>query len=422
MSMAAIEALLNQTMGLDAASVGAPMLQRAVQERLQLLGLHDTADYLGLLQRSDVELQELIEGVVVPETWFFRDQEVFAALVQLAQEQLRQQPRAELRLLSLPCSTGEEPYSMVMALLDAGIAPDRFAVDAVDISAQALAKAQCAVYGRNSFRSSDTGFRARHFDTVAQGSHLHEAVRRKVRFRQGNLFAPGFLPEAAVYDVIFCRNVLIYFDAPTQERALAVLDRLLKPGGLLFVGSSESALLLRPGFTSVKLPMVFAFRKQAGQAPQQSSPEKALPRHAPRPPPRPAPRAAAPAPRLPPAKAPPVAPDTALDEAGMLANRGRLDEAAHLCEQHLRQFGPSAAAFHLLGLVHDASGRQERAGHYYRKALYLEPAHHEALIHLAVLLEKQGDTAGARRLYDRARRGQAGDRAPTGGRHDGPQP
>ena len=95
---------------------------------------------------------------------------------------------------------------------------------------------------------------------------------------------------------------------------------------------------------------------------------------------------------------------TGIDRARRLADQGHLVDAAAHCEAHLRQHGPSAEVFHLLGLVRDASGNAEDAAEQYRKALYLEPDHHEALIHLALLLRKRGDEAGAQRLQRRASR------------------
>ena len=102
--------------------------------------------------------------MVVTETWFFREKQPFAALVRLViEEWLPAHPTGRLRLLSVPCSSGEEPYSMAMALMDAGFPAARFEISAVDISARALAFAQRAIYGRNSFRGADLDFRTRHF-------------------------------------------------------------------------------------------------------------------------------------------------------------------------------------------------------------------------------------------------------------------
>ena len=113
----------------------------SVRLRMDSLGFNQTADYWERLRASEDELQELIEAVVVPETWFFRDQEAFTALARIiSKEWLPNHPTAALRLLSGPCCTGEEPYSMVMALLDAGLSRDRLKIDAVDISVRALAR------------------------------------------------------------------------------------------------------------------------------------------------------------------------------------------------------------------------------------------------------------------------------------------
>src|SRR5207249_345639 len=225
------------------------------EKRLLACELQETHAYWERVRASEAELQELIEAVVVPETWFFRDREAFAALALTVYEDwLGAHPEDDLRLLSLPSSTGEEPYSMAMALLDAGFPANRFRVDAVDISARALARAGHAVYGKNSFRGNELGFRDRHFEATTHGYRLSDAVRRQVQFQQGNLLAAGFLPGVESYDVIFCRNVLIYFDRAAQDRALTVLVRLLTPKGVLFVAPSETGLLIR-GASSKRQPI-----------------------------------------------------------------------------------------------------------------------------------------------------------------------
>src|SRR4029079_2810951 len=178
------------------------------------------------------ELQALTEAVVVPETWFFRDRHAFTTLARIVPDEwLPAHPAGVVSRLSLPCSTGEEPYSMAMALLDATVPANRFRVDGVDISGRHIAQGVRAVYGRNSFRGGELRFRDRHFELTAGGYQVREDVRQQVRFEQGNLFAADFLPGVGIYDVIFCRNVLIYFDRPTQDRALAVVNRLLQAGG-----------------------------------------------------------------------------------------------------------------------------------------------------------------------------------------------
>src|SRR5258708_375143 len=113
-----IEVLLQQTMGLHAATIGSALVEPTVLARMRRQGVADVADYVKLLRQSPAEWNALIEAMVVTETWFFRDQGSFTALVRLVLEEwLPAHPSGVLRLLSFPCSTGEEPFSMAMALL-----------------------------------------------------------------------------------------------------------------------------------------------------------------------------------------------------------------------------------------------------------------------------------------------------------------
>jgi len=413
-AIAAFATLLEDAMGLCADTVGLPLIESAVNARRSACGWDGLEGYWKHVSASESELQALIDEVVVPETWFFRDRESFAALVRECGDRwLVDHPEGELRLLSLPCASGEEPYSMAMALLSAGFPENRFRIDAVDISTRLLDRARAAVYGRNSFRGKGLEFRDRYFEPQGNGFRLADAVRDKVNFRHGNLLDRRFAPEAKTYDVVFCRNMLIYFGRATQDRAVEALVRSMKADALLFVGPSESGLMLSQGFSLANLPRAFAFRNRRRASPE---PRAKPPPGRRRPaaaraarPAAPARRAAASRPAAPAVE--PAAAPAGLDEILGLANQGRLKEAMQRCEGFLRIHGPSVQAYHLMGLAHDARGSHQEAEQYYRKALYLDPDHHEALVHLAFLLEKQGDLAGAQRLHRRARRASDGGSA-----------
>jgi chemotaxis protein methyltransferase WspC len=422
--IARVAALLREKMGLDAASIGTAAIERAVRERLSACGSQDSHAYWEHLCASEVELQALIEGVVVPETWFFRDREAFTALTRIAHCVLSSSAADRvLRILSLPCATGEEPFSVAMALLDSGMPAHRFHIDAVDISSRAIATAERGVYGKNSFRGAPVDFRERHFTLADKDYELHEAIRRQVRFRQANLFAAGSFPTPHIYDAVFCRNVLIYFAVPGRKQAVRLLGRLLGPGGTLFVGPAESALLLDHGYISAHIPLAFAFHKAVPVAATVGGGAKVM-----RPLPaerlstpfpatahttlRPAGAASKPVDRLPrgpsAAQLPEVSAQGWLAQAQRLADQGKVAEAMQYCQQNLRE-APSAEAFYLVGLLHDAVDESEQARAHYRKALYLEPTHREALVHLAEALIRDGDTNEAQRLFDRAKRLQAAD-------------
>jgi chemotaxis protein methyltransferase WspC len=404
-----IEEYLNARMGLDAASIGRVAVERALRIRLAVCGL-DADAYWEHVRGSELETQELIEALVVPETWFFRDRNAFDALTRDVLPSLRKtQPDRVLHILSLPCATGEEPFSIAMALLDAGFAADGFQIDACDISLRAIAFAEHATYGRNSFRGSELGFRARNFEETVSGYRLHDDIRRKVRFAQANVLLDSSFAIGRQYDVIFCRNMLIYFDRRNQQRAVQALARLLAPQGTLFIGASESAPLLSNGFASARLPGACAFRKAGETAVSKRAPSAAQsvvapPRRTvvslPLRPTRPAGGVAA-------AGAPGVALATDQDwitAAQQLADRGDLAEAMQLCDRNLNAAGPCAQAFYLKALLHDAFGQSTEAITHYRKALYLDPSHQDALVHLGAALLQDGDTANAQNLFDRAER------------------
>jgi len=427
-----VEQLLRERMGLDAATIGSGAIQRTIRLRMKSLGLKMIEEYRNVLENSRAEWKELVESVVVTETWFFRDHEPFHTFVRFVREEwFAAHPTRVLRVLSIPCSTGEEPYSLVMALLDAAIPADRFQIDGVDISAVALARARQGVYGRNSFRGKELGFRDRHFRQSKDGYVLEPSLRARVKFFEGNILHADFLRGQEDYDVVFCRNLLIYFDRPTQKRALEKIDRLLLPGGLLFVGPAEQPLALEHGFPSANIAMAFACRKRTGSETLARSasppvvisvkkgPAKALKLPAPvmaqplpqpsRVPPRqtqnpvvPSLRQARRTPQVSPPRENQGAPAN-LDEAFRLANAGKLKEAAQICETHLQQHGASAQAWYLLGLVRDA-GNDASSIDCYRKALYLEPNHYESLLQMALLAERNGDAARARTYRNRAER------------------
>ncbi|CAI8964072.1 CheR family methyltransferase [Pseudomonas soli] len=399
---------LQERIGLDVESVGTAMVERALRQRCTLVQAADLDDYWLRLQQSSDEQQALIEAVIVPETWFFRYPESFTALAGLAHKRAAELAGARpLRILSLPCSTGEEPYSIAMALLDAGLSPGAFRVDGIDISPSSVAKGEQALYGRNSFRGSELAFRERHFSPSGDTHRLDERVRQQVSLQAGNVLDPALKAREGLYDFVFCRNLLIYFDVPTQQRVFEVLKRLIHAQGVLFIGPAEGSLLARLGMRPLGIAQSFAYVRQddAPRPVAKPLPVARQPVAAPLPP-----RVVALPPRVARSSAVPATPVPAQDEAQLLAliarqaNAGENRQARADCERYLRQFAPKAQVYYWLGLLSDTEGDAAQAITHYRKALYLEPQHPEALMHLAMLLAAQGDEAGARRLQERAAR------------------
>jgi len=404
---------LKERIGLDVTSVGPAIIERAVRQRSTATKALTADEYWHTLQGSRDEQQALIEAVIVPETWFFRYPESFTTLAKLAARRLSDiNNMRALRILSLPCSTGEEPYSIAMALLDAGFQPHQFKVEGMDVSPLSVEKARRALYGKNSFRGQDIAFRDRHFTAEDEGYRLSGRVLEQVRLQVGNLLDPTLLANEPPYDFVFCRNLLIYFDQPTQQQVFEVLKRLTHVDGVLFIGPAEGSLLGRFGMRSIGIAQSFAFSRQ--DAPQPAPVATFVPTPLPvRQPVRsmtPPPVRSRPFATVTPLPAATKAanPDAAalLANIAALANEGKSAEARAACDRYLRSHEPVAQVFYWLGLLSDVAGRVLEAQGFYRKALYLEPQHSDALMHLAALLQSLGDTAGARRLQDRAARSE----------------
>lgn len=433
-----IERLLAERIGLDPASVGDNLIANGVRARMESLGLNGRAEYERALLGPGDELQALVEEVVIPESWFFRDDRPFEALRDHARAGWAGDPsRPPLSALSLPCAGGEEPYSIAMAAVEAGLPPDRVRVDAVDVSARSLARAIEGTYGANSFRGTPPAARARFFREHRGRYSVEPAIRSAVHFHLGNLLDPGLLAGRPPFDVVFCRNLLIYFDAQARAAAFASIARLLADGGLLFLGHAD-----RPDdaagspFSPMAEKGAFAYRKGPAVAVKPAVVRKDPGRSKGRSPgaiggaaspvPRP-PRVAVPVPPVPPVPDPVLpaqgrgekegaAPKAVegsplLDEAARLADAGRYDEASRRVDRAIAEGGASAGAYFLLGMIGQAAGDRGRAEAAFLKAVYLDAQHEEALLALALLAHRRGDVAAEsvyRRRADRVRSRKGG--------------
>ena len=415
---ARVQVILQKACGLQ---VSAGAAERAVRERLAARGAPDlfdadvTADYLEHL--TGAELAALIELVVVPESWMYRDADAFAAATGFIQQRLLQRPQRQVRILSLPCAGGEEPYTMAMALADAGVPAVSYRIDAMDLSNVALTRARAGWYTRNAFRGQSLGFRERHFDVAGNGYQIHDALRDQVTFMQANILTIDAEAGAGRYDVIFCRNLLIYFDAPTTATAVGILRTLLADDGMLLGGYAEVPAYCANGFKPLRLPGAFALQKALEAAPKaaylQVEPIPAAARV------RRVTVATAPAASTPPVAratpAPPVraaapAPAVLLAQVKRQADSGDYRGAAASCHELLKSEhqgladGDAADAYYLLGLVADIEHKNGAADDYWRRCVYLKPDHYEALCRLALLSEQTGHAAQAAVFRQRAAR------------------
>jgi len=388
-----IEALLQKVMGLKVSSIGKSTLDRSVQRRMKSLSISDKDVYVKHLNTSALEIKELIEEVVIPETWFFRDREPFKSMTQFFSTQWAPKHTGKklFRVLSSPCSTGEEPYSLTMTLLDCGLPSDKFSIHGVDISHRSIASAKAGVYTGNSFRGTDLTYQSKYFNKINKSYILKENIREKVHFHTGNVLNRPFMEGLGLFDVIFFRNVLIYFDAISRHQAITTLYKILADDGILFVGHAEANLFNNSPFTPAPYTQSFAFHKKTKQDATIATKETISPKI-------PINKRIYPFHRKPPKDQPD------LNVARQLADKGEFQKATKICEEYLDQCGSSAQAFFLLGVIQNAADDVDQAAKFFRKALYLDPNHEEAMIFLALLSEKTGNIAEAKTLKQRIER------------------
>jgi chemotaxis protein methyltransferase CheR len=241
-----------------------PLLENRLRPRLEALHLRRFWDYYLHLQcDNNGEYRRLAELITNNETYFFRETQqletLFGETLSLARRD------GALRILSAGCSSGEEPYTLrIFARSQAAeLLGTRVEIDAIDIDPSRIAMAEAAEYGRTSLRSLQLADIDRLFAVVgANRWSLKPLYRSGVRFAWGNLLDLSTFPRpAGGYDVVFCRNVLIYFSDGALRHAVRNFAALLRPGGLLFLGASESIIGLSESFETIRFGRTLLYRR-----------------------------------------------------------------------------------------------------------------------------------------------------------------
>ncbi|NHC15284.1 CheR family methyltransferase [Motilibacter deserti] len=245
-------------------------VDKRVQSCVRKHGGSFDAWFAGLRLGADPALaQQLINELTVNETYFLREDHQFEGLVHSVLPAIAAERRATgssqpIRILSLPCSTGEEAYSIGLRLLEDWEDIDDFDVEIVagDIDTRVLSFAQRGEYGPRSMQRVPLAVRTRWFDRVdAETYRVKQDLRDAMDFRVVNVCDSESMRAYRDFDVIFCRNLLIYFDEVSSRRAAENLFGALRPGGHLFLGHSESMSRISPIFTPVRLPEGIVYRR-----------------------------------------------------------------------------------------------------------------------------------------------------------------
>ncbi len=414
--------------GLDPELLQRDWLDRAIEQRLRQLGVPSEERYCVLLEQDPAERDRIIREVSVGETSFFRYPASYELLVQHLRQ--RREPsgrRAELRMLSMACATGEEPYSMAIAALYAGWPVEAVSIDAVDRNHDALAVARVGRYPSQRSRQPLPPWASPWLSVEGNEFCVAPAIKPAVKFVQADAVAT---PDSLLherYAVVFCRNLLIYLHDEARVRLVDKLAGWLETGGLLFVGHAEQLQSLRSTFQMVSYPGAFALRRVESTGAELPAPpmaENSVPRsrveigsvaaHDNRPV-----EASLRADRADQAVDTRQARHGAgrdtgthetaanlplIERARAAADQGRLDAALADIQTALQASAPSAELYQLLGSVQLSLGRLPEARDALRRAVYLEPDQEESLLQLAIVYQRLGDDSHAARYRKRAAR------------------
>lgn len=232
------------------------LLEKRLSKRLNQHQLKNFKDYYYLLKYSpnrDQELSEVVDALTTNETYFFREDFQLKTFTQEILPEIRRRKEVEgdrkLRIWSAGCSTGEEPYTIAMLILDLPEFSD-WQVDIIgtDISQRVLQIARKGVYGSSSFRVTDAAYLRRHFTETDGKFRISDRVRNMVTISHLNLFDAARVSLLGKMDVVFCRNVIIYFDLSGKKKVVDGFYQRLRPEGFLLLGHSESLMNITTAF------------------------------------------------------------------------------------------------------------------------------------------------------------------------------
>jgi chemotaxis protein methyltransferase CheR len=242
-------------------------IDRRIAERMAETNSGSFQAYFALLRSdTDRELEHLVNAFTVNETYFYREEHQLRCMTSdLLDLVVRGRPAGQpIRIWSIPCSTGEEPYSIAIWLMENWSQVDSYNIEIVgsDIDTRALAAAQEGVYGDRALARLTRPLVDRYFKPVADGRHQIDAgLRNSIQFTRTNLIDANAMAEHRDFDIIFCRNVLIYFDDASRRIAAESLYDCLRPGGYICLGHSETMSRISPLFGVCRFPDAIVYQR-----------------------------------------------------------------------------------------------------------------------------------------------------------------
>ncbi len=248
------------------------LLKNRLKWRLEACGCNSYKEYLNFLKydfKGKQELPHLYDSVTTNETSFFRDMLQINAfyndVLPLVMKENEQSGRKEIKFWSAASSTGEEAYTAAMQMVHKGLLGKGWKINVVgtDISSQVIDNARKGVYGKNAMRNTPREYILKYFNNSGDVYEIKPEIKRLVRFTCANLFDSADMRKMRNFDIVFCRNVLIYFDLNSKKEVVSNLYDSLRPGGSLFIGYSESLHNISRSFKLKHYNRALVYQKEA---------------------------------------------------------------------------------------------------------------------------------------------------------------
>lgn len=243
-------------------------LEKRIEMRITSLNLRNGEEYLRLLlfdPEAEKEWDNLISMITTNETYFMREERQLKCFKDdILPELVKKNEGKKIRIWSAGCSSGEEPFSIAILIKESKVVNENMVeIFATDISSRALNKAREGIYGESSFRNVDEIFKAKWFINIGENKwKIKDDIRKKVNFQKFNLFDLDRYSLLGNFDVIFCRNVIIYFNLDAKVKVVERFYDKLNNGGYLLLGHSESLISITDKFKLVHLPTDLVYRKE----------------------------------------------------------------------------------------------------------------------------------------------------------------
>lgn len=397
MTLKSIETLISEISGHDPEHIGKLILKKAIHKRLQALGIPSGSEYLHALKESKAETDALIEEILVKETWFFRIPTAFQYLSHWVQKKQKHYSASEkLKILSIPCSTGEEPYSIAICLLEANIPSENFLIEGRDLSKQAITISKRGVFNQKKFRKEFWPLDL-YFEKISQKKiKIKTSVKEIVSFKEDNILTPPLERDINKFDIIFFRNCLIYLNEESKKKALDNVYKMLKPEGVLFAGHAEMIDLLDKRFkpSGIKGSFAHEINKHHQTVHQKRAKSKITP----------------PIPikknkkttSLKKISYTPKSKKSILETAEQYANSGNLEMATSYCQEAINLNPESSYVYYLMGSINLAQNDTKTAKNNLIKSVYLDNKNSKALYKLALIEEGDGNFSEAKLYRERA--------------------